>query len=43
MIVHLANKTRFRADLLKERGRLVHSDKFTSLGRLIDGALLYLR
>jgi hypothetical protein len=39
MIVYLAKKTRFRADIPNEHGRLAHSCKTTSTGKLIADAL----
>jgi hypothetical protein len=39
MIVYLANKTRFRADIPNEHGRLAHSCKTTSTGKLIADEL----
>jgi hypothetical protein len=35
MIFYLANKTRFREDILKERGRLAYSYRITSTGKLL--------
>jgi hypothetical protein len=40
MIVHLANKTRFRADILKERGRLAHETFQSALGKSVGASEL---